>query len=637
MRELLTAEAVFAAAFVLFALYRANNPDISATEKPMDFALINGILRSSHFPPADPWLSGFSINYYYFGYSLAAALTSLSGAAPEVGFNLALTTFFALAFTAAFSAGFDLISLIAGAGRRAALGVGALTAILTMVAGNLYAFHFYFGQGLRGQDFWRGIGWNASRVVQIAAEGDAYRDYTINEFPAFSFILGDLHPHVMALPFTIVAVSLAFVWLLSWSRPSKNVREQWVLTLLSGWFLGSLYPLNAWDFPSFFALAVLAGLVAQQRFAEPREKARYAGHVAVAALVGIVAYLPFLATFQPFGTGLGIVSVRSETGPFLTVYGLFGLAALALAAVVLGAGGQRERWGLLGGGVAAFLLWVVNASFSVLLLCLLAAVAMVALIRKRTFGPERAAAPLLLIAGFGLAAAPELFFLRDFFGPPYQRMNTVFKLYYQAWPVLAIASGPSLYWVFQELFRRSDVRRLRWGLLLGVITAFLAFIALTYPVVAGNARVAGNERATLDGLAYVRRTNRDEMAAVDWLRANAPPDSILLEATGQAYTQFGRVSAWSGVPTVIGWDQHEQLWRNGRQEVDPRIRDVDAIYTTLGPAAALEILQRYGVRYVFVGDLEREKYGIQVNERFKWMLPAFDLPGRATIYRVPGK
>jgi uncharacterized membrane protein len=159
---------------------------------------------------------------------------------------------------------------------------------------------------------------------------------------------------------------------------------------------------------------------------------------------------------------------------------------------------------------------------------------------------------------------------------------------------------------------------------------------MSYPAITGKARIQHQLEPTLDGLDFARRQNSDEILAVEWLRSNADASSVIVEATGNAYTDSGRISAWTGIPTIIGWDQHEQLWRNGREEVDVRIGDVDSLYQNLSRDEALGMLRRYGASHVYVGRLEREKYGPGVDDIFGWMTIAYEVPGSVTIYKVPG-
>ena len=633
--QIVLGEVVFAVAFVLFALYRARNPDIAGTEKPMEFAMLSSVMRSPSFSPTDPWLSGLPVNYYYFGYFMGGALANLAGTVAAVAFNLTLTTVFALTAIVTFSLGQDLLALYSGRSTAIERNVaGGLAAFFVLVAGNLTAYRFITEPEIRGEDFWRGIGWNASRVLQRSNEAGELQDYTINEFPAFSFVLGDLHPHVMALPFTMLAAGVALSWLLAWGDKDSSRRETIPLVAATALLLGALNVTNPWDFPSFAALVAIAGLTGMYFFGDRQRWFGLVLHLAAVVALSLLLYIPYHLHFEPFISQLGRVTVRSAVGPFVIIFGFWIVAAIALTAHRLGRESLHGRWLVLALASLVVVLWLSNLPAAVLLLCALLTAAMVFLgIRHSSGDPRRVALPLVFFAGFGLAAVPELVFVDDFFGPPYERMNTVFKLYFQAWPLLAVASAPALYIFLRGVWRRDGENSLGTGTT--VLVAILFFVAIIYPIAAGRARTAGSQPATLDGLAFARRNWPAEVEAADWLRANAPADSVLLEAAGNAYTDYARISAWTGIPTVIGWDQHEALWRGDRLEVDPRVADVDAIFGGLGRGETLNLLHKYDVRYVFVGRLEREKYGLDVATRFTGYPLLFEVRGEVSIFGVP--
>ncbi|MDP2727301.1 MAG: DUF2298 domain-containing protein, partial [Dehalococcoidia bacterium] len=249
-----TTEAVFAVSFFAFVLFRAYHPDIAGTEQPMDFAFLNATLRSDYFPPHDPWFSGQPISYYYFGYLIQTIPIQISRLTSNIGYNLALASVFAMTVTGAFSLGYNLV---APRSPRAALRVGVLAGMLVAVIGNLQgALELIRAHGLGSPALWQLIGvngaltpyvstswqptehfwwWHATRVIntlRITAGPagnilavDDHLDYTITEFPFFSFLLGDLHPHVMALPFVLLALSLA----LSLLRRGHTLSLGWVL------------------------------------------------------------------------------------------------------------------------------------------------------------------------------------------------------------------------------------------------------------------------------------------------------------------------------------------------------------------------------------------------------------------------
>jgi YYY domain-containing protein len=327
----LSYEVVFALALIFLALLRSYNPTPWGTERPMDFALFNAIRRSATFPPHDPWLAGYSINYYYFGYMLMAVVALVSGLAPSVAFNLSLALIFALTALGVAGVVFNLIALTPGAGRQLTTtrthmaSLGKLAAMVLAVVAVLYAGNqsgalqiitgTEISVALKGQQLSQaisnGIGprqplylappfkangwdfdgtqvitpadkvkdfnwWWPSRTVwddyadPEAPGGQPFRRYTITEFPFFSFWLGDMHPHVMALPFGLLALALALQTLARPTAPPFIMgRHGWLELALTGIVLGSLYAINSWDFPTYLLLFLGALLLLYVRLGNP--------------------------------------------------------------------------------------------------------------------------------------------------------------------------------------------------------------------------------------------------------------------------------------------------------------------------------------------------------------------------------
>ncbi|MDP9364116.1 MAG: DUF2298 domain-containing protein, partial [Chloroflexota bacterium] len=263
---LAAAEALFLAAFASYVWLRGFTPEILNTEKPMDAAFLSSAARTSAIPPPDPWFAGEPINYYYLGYLLHGALARLSGIVATTAFNLALATTFAMTLTAAAGLGFDAAR--PRLSRRRALTAGGLAAALLVLVGNLHAAVRLVRAPAEtlAADWWGGIGWGASRIV---CDGPRVADdcpvvdgrivETINEFPFFSFLLGDLHPHVMALPFTLVVLALALNVALGHRDDSPTAGPAaCIAALVLGAVAGSLYALNSWDMPTYLPGAAAA-------------------------------------------------------------------------------------------------------------------------------------------------------------------------------------------------------------------------------------------------------------------------------------------------------------------------------------------------------------------------------------------
>ena len=618
--------------FALGVGLRWLNPEIGGTEKPMDFALLNAAAQATSFPPSDPWFAGESINYYYLGYSMAAFGLHLSGAEPAVGYNLALAALFALGAVAAASAGYDL-AVLTGAGKRARKIAAGLALGLTMLAGNLAVLRDIFSDSANvPTGFWQGIGWNASRTIQ-REEGGQVIDYTINEFPAFSFILGDLHPHVMALPYTLLSVSLAVQWVVAAGRSKQEtLAERLARGALTGLMLGSLYALNAWDAPTFAGLVLLGGAVVAWR--DRKRLLRLAPPAAAAVVVGVVAWLPYTLNYVPGSRAIGVVTVRSEAIDYLQVFGLLLTAAVVTLAVLLWDVRPDGRWFfvvLLVVGAGATL--IARGEVAVALATLLALSAF-ALWSHRT-EPGLAALLWLLVAGLGLLTAVEALYVDDFFGPPNERMNTVFKLHYQAWGLLAIAAGPGLVLAWRRLAQPGGLRLQLTRTAAVSVFVLLAVPALAYSFVATLAKTeASSVAGSLDGLAAARVSRPSEVAAAEWLRAHAPGNAVVLEAPGRAYSGDSRMSTWTGIPSVIGWAQHEELWRESDPRIAARTADIDTAYRTHDSALRRAVLERYAVTHVVAGDSERDRYGPEVLERLRQDLDVAFANGGTTIYQV---
>ncbi len=747
-------EVLFLVIFAGWAAFRAYNPDIAGTEKPMELAFINGVLRSRLFPPQDPWLSGYGISYYYFGYVMLGVLIQATGVLPEVGFNLGVAMWYALVMISAFGVGHALVEL---AGRSKVMcadhpprtthhgrGIryGLLAALLVGVSANLEGvIDTAYQRGLLPMRLinwldikqltdaapsggWTGGFWWWWRASRVIHDKDLLGNSVevIDEFPFFSFLLGDMHPHVLALPFALLAIGLALNLLLAVrdgvlsgasenhaprvARPVQQAASRFTFHVSRLWTflgnvtglgtpgitlyalaLGALGFLNTWDFPIYVGLATLAvgvGLAMRGGLTWGAVgRALAAG--AVLGLLGWLLYLPFYIGFQSqlggilpnllfpsrfsqffilFGVFL-IVAVfffallsrgagrRVLRGALMTAPFMLLLPALLLAIILLGFAflpsgqaavqdllnnpsvqaniGQRTVFALAGLVVRLRLAtpwtWLVLAGLS-------AWAAGVLWVGVRTRGSAeeqesagdgereilRAAAlrmtdlfaVLLISLALILVLVPEFVYLRDLFGT---RMNTVFKFYYQAWVMLALASA-------YGLSRLAERETPAWLKAPGLALATLLILgSLWYPLAAipskaDNFRVipeSGDPRPTLDGLAYLRRDDPAQMAAIGWLRANVLPDAVVVEASGGSYSSAARVSMATGNPTLLGWDFHERQWR-GNAGYDKlaagRPEALDLIYRSARPDELLALLDKWGIDYVFVGTAERARYGV---------------------------
>ena len=432
-------EIVFAIAFAAMALLVAYSPDVWGTEKPMDMAFISASNASDSFPPHDPWMAGEDLNYYYLGHLAMAIVIKVVGTTPDVGYNLAFALLAALSATAVFTFAGTLWAAarprLAGV-RGGPVLVGVTAVVVCIVIGNVAGAREWLDAADPPGDY----DWFApSRVIPG----------TINEFPWFSFLLGDLHAHVLALPFTVVALAFALQVAIAGPRGDAVLRGV-AEALAAGLAVGVLYAINSWSYP--VTAGMLAGAVVIW-LCDPRSAGARSYAISWLVLVlaaSVVLVLPFWLNFNPAASGIALVDERRPFTRFLgdvaLLYGIFaGLLVAAFASRVLAA--RRPLRALVWGAVALVFAGSLLAAADlagVALLAALLAVALGAALTPALAAPERVLW-LLVSGGLACVIAPELVYVRDAFdGSNLFRMNTVFKLGYQAWLLLALAAACAL-------------------------------------------------------------------------------------------------------------------------------------------------------------------------------------------------
>jgi uncharacterized membrane protein len=224
----------------------------------------------------------------------------------------------------------------------------------------------------------------------------------------------------------------------------------------------------------------------------------------------------------------------------------------------------------------------------------------------------------------------ELFFVHDLFG---NRMNTVFKLYYQSWIILSVVGAYGLFW----WWRAHTILRgwkLLWSRIAAVTACVLLIGPLYYPLAALASKPEYRASPTLDGLSRVQRASPTERRAIAELWKVAKPGERMVEAVGGSYTEFGRISGSTGLPTVLNWPGHEHQWRGTQDVFKGREAEVETLYMTASAAEAERIVSKYGIHYVIVGRRERQKYTGLNSEKFDQIGRRIFEEDDFVIYRV---
>jgi YYY domain-containing protein len=752
---LLIGEAVFLAAFLAFVVVRMANPDLwhpfRGGEKPMDFAYLNAVLRSTYMPPYDPWFGGGYLNYYYWGQFITATLIRATGIDPVVAFNLAVPTFFALTVAGSFALVYNLAAGTRGWGmgdegrgdnsstsiHRPSFPVphplspilaGLAGALFVAVIGNLDGAVQVF------EGFWRAIVlhqpfgefdyWRSTRLMPPDPPG-----FEINEFPFFTFLFADLHAHLMALPFTLLALGLS----LAVVRPRGEV----IRLALLGITIGSLRLINTWDFPTYLLIGVAAVFLGEL-FAQGGPGLLMLVRAGLKSLfifvVGYLAFLPFHLTYETFFNSVERTTNTTVLWQFLVIHGLFifiigsffvgelldllkagwrslsrRVAWVAQATseptsppVPLSAGGEGGPRGkvdskettleatlsttspssgpalplgppsppaesgtggevpplsvgrvvalALGAVVVGFILTALFSSkaigstipFVAILLALVLAVGLRWLRAMRPDAPYVTFAALMVAVALMLAIGLDVFRVEG----DIDRMNSVFKFYLQIWVLLALASA---YLLWRMAWGRRGGLTFGKSLWLSAL-AVLMLSAFVYTVMGAQDRLRDrfNGRVlplTLDGAAYAQgttyydRQGEIDLAAdfegIQWLRENVQGSPIILEGLTPSYQWGGRISIYTGLPSVVGWQWHQEQQRwDYRDAIGRRIQEVNRIYSTTDAAEAMFLLRKYGVEYVYVGQLERLYYPGPGLDKFERELDKVFQGRQAAIYRV---
>ena len=603
-------------AFLFFLAFRALRPEIFSGEKPMDFAFLNTLLRTTSLPPPEPWLAGAPLSYTYFGHFVLAALGKLLGIHSGVLFNLGIAGFASLTAAGVLAAGAALGGRLRTGGVAVLLALfwappsGVREAVLRWRAGQPLDWHYF---------------WATSRVI---GQGP------INEYPLWSFLFADLHAHVLAMPFTTAFLALV-LFFVTRERPA-GVRAAAATVALLGLLFAAIQITNGWALPTYAGLLVFVPFAAflAVRPSDGRPfGSGLARDVLLPALgVAATAWLltrPFWAAFTPpprnWGRELG---PWAEPWDFFNVWAFFAALLVPFVFVALWRSApapSRALRALLVLAAAALPLSLLSIGFrpphlgqaaSVGVFTFIAGlVALATALRSCIPARERLAAA---ITAWGLAVLTgcEVVFVWD-------RMNTVFKFHLETWFLFAVAGA-----VAWGTLRAAG--SWPWKALVGVTGAASLFTLLT--AVPGFLKIdrGGWPTGTLDGTAYLELHSPGDRGAYEWINGNVGGIPVLLEAQGPAYQEFSRYAMNTGLPTVQGWEYHTQQRGHSPAETDRRRADVAAAYTSADEATVAGILRRYHVALVVVGSLERKTYAGGNLARFgEWT----DL--LAPVYRNP--
>ncbi len=579
LRPIAFQEVFFTAGLVFWVIIRGYQPTINGLEKFMDFGFINSILKTKYLPPTDMWFAGKPINYYWFGHLWTAIATKLSNIPPEVTYNLMIATILGLTLTSAFSIVSTLIRrLNIRFGVKTAFAAGIISALILTFAGNFHTPIYVLKNG--PQKYWYP---DATRFIGYHPETN---DKTIHEFPIYSFVVSDLHAHLINLPFVLLYIALLANYVVN-TRSKAQFSNPKSRILPLGFVLGVMFMTNTWDFANYLLVTgVTLGLLSLTR-----RKINFNSLLDTAVsfisilLLGLLMALPFILNFTSLAQGIKFVNSHTPLWQLAVLWGFPATLTVIFVSFI-----YRER--------------------------------------KKAKLPDIFVLALI-ISSWILIAIPEIIYVKDIYIASHYRANTMFKLTYQAFVMLYLSSG----YIAIRTIRL--VKKAHFKTLLLAFYAIVFASVLIYPSFAINSYYGELKKYQgLRGDRWLKTRYPSEYGVVNWLKQNVVGQPVILEAPGDSYTDFNLISSYTGLPTVSGWFVHEWLWRGGASIPEERVADIAQIYTSNEVNLTKALLRKYEVEYVIIGTFERKKFPNLNEAKFSTLGTQVFSSGNTRVYQV---
>ncbi|MBR4341642.1 MAG: hypothetical protein IKP88_02840 [Lachnospiraceae bacterium] len=697
----LLAEVIFLAAFVIWNYIKGFKPEAyGTTEKMMDYGFMKAMFKSDYMPPEDIWLSGHPINYYYVGQFMATYMTKLAGTGVEYGYNLTLNMLAALGFSLPCAIVFNVADNFKEKKEKFTDEIfpyiaAVISGLAVSIAGNMH--YCIFNNvvptvrtilGLDGlaesADHTFSTYWfpNATRYIGYNPETT---DKTIHEFPSYSFVLGDLHAHVLNIMFVLTAIAILLGIVLNNKKRLKDaitgtyqknekkgiagfaIGEIFSPSIIAvGFLIGLFHTTNYWDYPIYFVVSGAVILFVNCRLYNFSKNTLLLTlfHAVTVIVTAKITALPFTLVFNQIASQINICENHTPLYQLLILWGLPIFVTLLFLFILIsekrGYAPLADRRNEEPGKKNALYRFIANLNISDMFILILG------------------------LCAIGLVIIPELVYVKDIYSGDYKRANTMFKLSYQAFIMFGMTMG---YVITKLLFYAKKTSHRVLGFILGymLIKTFgyfdnatkawfgdysfvtpegtsdkdAQFVLLCAYVVFGiifaieALYLLASKKKTLrhiylSGAAcltimaaviilfsdfftlnsrykglnsgdYLKDENMEDYLATNWINENIEGRPVLLEANGNSYTYYERVSTITGLPTILGWRTHEWLWQSTSADgsvpdvVLEREADIETIYTSEDLSETRELLDKYEVEYIYVGGCEREKFEDNIN------------------------
>lgn len=633
-------ELMFLITLTVWSFIRGFQPDIQGLEKFMDFGFVNTILRSKYFPPADMWFAGKYINYYYFGHYITAFFTKLSGIDSAITYNLMLGTLFAFTFSLAFSLTANLvyfwkksISKLTPITQHLSpmINAGLIAAFLISIGANLHPSIYNFQMKVLKKPYCDGSlnYWypNATRYIGVCPDVE---DKTIHEFPSYSFIVSDLHGHVSDIPFVFLFLALSLNLLIILKEKKEINFKYYILhfTLPVSLTLAIMFMTNQWDFPIYImVLGLTLFFHYYSIFNNVKKtviKCFFIG--CLLTLPSLLLILPFQLNFEPFFSGIDFVRAHSRFYQLLVLYGapwFFGLTFF----IFLFHNRLRFKNSFKKENLIKWFSKILDVKIQFQKSVKISSSSY----SSSPLYPSDLFIIIIFLVSLFLIIFPEIFYIKDIYIPSHHRANTMFKLTYQAFMMYCVMIG-YVYVRILSSMKNGLPRKLLKTIYIIMIGALLIYPF--YSISGYYGKLQKENYKGLYGLNFLKRLYPSDYEAVIWLNNNVSGQPVVLEAVGDSYTDYERISMATGLPTIEGWLVHEWLWRGSFDEPGKRSGDVQTIYESTDLTQTKQLLEQYKVKYIIVGEMEKTKYPNLDENKIKSLGKEVFKSEKTTIYEL---
>ena len=606
-------EFVVLATFVIFTWFLGQKIPSTGTERLMNYGMMLTMDKADHLPALDMWFAGESLNYYYFGQYMMTYLSKLSFTSVASAYSLSLAFIGATCLIFSYVIVSSLLGLNKGLSDRICSIGGIVGALAVTCCGNAHYIVFnLISPVLRDilrldTEYEEYFFTHSTRYIGYCPVVEA--DKTITEFPWYSFIIGDLHAHVIDIiaVLTVVSILICTAALMD-DRSGKsgsgktgehdplNAKEFFAglkgefaspVIWIIGFVLGIMAMTNYWDLPIYY---VVAGSIIL--FFNIRRYEKVWPALAMTAVYGIAIYgiafivkLPFELRFYKFVNGIKLCEYHSRLYQWLILWGL-PLAVLVTFVLFLCIADTKDKDDD-------------GNSTSVI----------------KRLQPSDLFVLLTGLCAIGLALVPEVIFVEDIYINGFPRCNTMFKLTYQAFILSGLMMSYCIVRVLGSTVRSDEViSQIRSYRIKRTMVFLAVLLALTLPYSITSTKmwygeIRDWEYKGIDATSTILTEMGQEAKVLDFIEENIPGQETILTAAADSYTGQGVIAALSGHPTVVGWRTHEWLWHNDGDRVLAREDDVRTIYTSTDLEVVKALVNKYNISYIYVGPTEYEKYG----------------------------